>query len=287
MKKFKHYFSLIKFSHTIFALPFAIVGAILGFQTNSFAVFPWHLFAYVILCMFFARSAAMSFNRYIDASFDKLNHRTQNREIPRGIFKRNTVLVFVIFNSLVFIVLTFFINKLVFMLSPIALLIILGYSYAKRFTMLSHVWLGVALGLSPIGAFFVFNPSFSWQPIFFSLIVLFWVAGFDIIYSTQDIDIDRKLNLKSIPAVFGYKNALKFAIIFHIISIIVVITTGIIFDKRILYWVGAFVFSILLMYEHLVVKRNSSEKNINMAFSILNSYAGLMFGIFVILDLLL
>jgi|YNPMSStandDraft_1061717.scaffolds.fasta_scaffold00378_13 4-hydroxybenzoate polyprenyltransferase len=287
MKILKHYFSLIKFSHTIFALPFAFIGATLGYKSNSYIIFPWQLFIYVILCMFFARSAAMAFNRYIDAKFDIQNPRTKNREIPSGVFKPKTVFAFVIINSSLFIITTYLINKLVFILSPLALLIILSYSYTKRFTMFSHIWLGVALALSPIGAFFVFNPQFSWHPLCFSLIVLFWVVGFDIIYAIQDMEVDRKLNLKSIPSKLGYKKALNVSFLSHLIAIIIAIITGIIYNAQFLYWTGTLFYSVLILYEHYIVRKNSNMENINIAFSQINSFAGLLYGIFATLDILL
>jgi len=287
LNKIRAYFSLIKFSHTIFAMPFALIGAVLGFKYGSYDQVPWGLFGWVILCMFFARSAAMSFNRYVDAAIDALNPRTKNREIPKGIYKPKQVLIFTILNAVLFIVCTYFINSLVFYLSPVALAVILGYSYAKRFTFLSHIWLGVALALAPLGAFMVFSAAFSWVPIPFSLIVIFWVSGFDVIYSTQDADFDKKHGLNSIPSLLGVKKALNIALSLHLLAITVVLFTGFLFKWHFVYWIGAVVFSLMLIWEQAMVRKNYNQKTVNMAFATINSYAGLLYGITVIIDILM
>ncbi|MGQ9847098.1 MAG: UbiA-like polyprenyltransferase [Bacteroidales bacterium] len=284
--KLSAYFSLIKFSHTVFAMPFALIGAVLGFKNEKFAQVPWDLFLWVVICMFFARSAAMSFNRYTDAKIDALNPRTKNREIPKGIYKPSQVLMFTILNAVFFIISTYFINPLVFYLSPLALLVILGYSYAKRFTFLSHIWLGIALALAPLGAYMVFSAKFSWIPLPFSMIVVFWVSGFDVIYATQDAEFDKNFGLKSIPSIIGVTKALNVAFLFHLMAILLVVITGIFFHKSFVYWVGAAVFVIMLSWEHILVRKNYSQKSVNMAFATLNSYAGLLYGIAVIIDVL-
>ena len=179
----KNYLSLVKFSHTIFALPFALIGFFIAIGLHGHD-FKWTTFVYVILCMVFARSAAMAFNRYVDRKIDKANERTANvREIPNGTIKPTSALVFVIINCVLFIATTYFINPLCFYLSPIALLVVLGYSYTKRFTALCHLVLGIGLGLAPIGAYLAVTGVFDWLPLYFSFAVLFWVSGFDIIYA--------------------------------------------------------------------------------------------------------
>src|SRR6185436_757722 len=179
------YFSLIKFHHTIFALPFAFIGFLLGAKEKNFQ-FEWKLPLLVLLCMVFARSAAMAFNRWADRDIDAKNIRTSNREIPAGKISSRSALAFVIINCTLFIICTFFINRICFFLSPIALLVVLGYSYTKRFTPLCHLILGLGLSLAPIGAYLAVTGVFSLLPILFSLTVIFWVSGFDIIYSLQD-----------------------------------------------------------------------------------------------------
>jgi len=287
LNKIRAYFSLIKFSHTIFAMPFALIGAVLGYKYGSYDQVPWELFGWVILCMFFARSAAMSFNRYADASIDSLNPRTQNREIPKGIYNPKQVLMFTILNAVFFIATTYFINSLVFYLSPVALAVILGYSYAKRFTYLSHIWLGVALALAPLGAFMVFSAAFSWIPIPFSLIVIFWVSGFDVIYATQDAEFDKTHGLNSIPSRWGVKKALNIALSLHLLAITVVLFTGFLFEWHFVYWIGTAVFSLMLLWEQAIVRKNHNQKTVNMAFATINSYAGLCYGIAVMVAVLI
>ncbi|MEM9821016.1 MAG: UbiA-like polyprenyltransferase, partial [Bacteroidota bacterium] len=176
----KHYLSLIKFSHTIFALPFALLGFFLAAHRSGDPSFPWHLLLLVILCMVFARSAAMAFNRYLDRDIDLKNPRTANREIPAGVISPNAALAFVVINSLLFIACTWWINPICFYLSPLALLIILGYSYTKRFTFLCHFVLGLGLALAPVGAYLAVLGKFDLIPVLYGLVVLFWVSGFDI-----------------------------------------------------------------------------------------------------------
>ena len=193
----KNYLSLVKFSHTIFALPFALIGFFIAIGVHGYD-FKWTTFIYVILCMVFARSAAMAFNRYVDRKIDKANERTANvREIPNGTIKPTSALVFVIINCVLFIATTYFINPLCFYLSPIALLVVLGYSYTKRFTALCHLVLGIGLGLAPIGAYLAVTGAFDWLPLYFSFAVLFWVSGFDIIYALQDESFDKQQQLHS------------------------------------------------------------------------------------------
>ncbi len=286
MNTLKHYFSLIKFSHTVFALPFALIGACLGYRTMAFEQVPWALFVYVILCMFFARSAAMSFNRFADADIDSKNPRTAQREIPKGVFTRKQVLWMTILNCLLFILTTYFINPLVFYLSPVALLVILSYSFAKRFTFLTHFWLGLSLSLSPIGAFLVFTGSFHFLPFPFAFVVLTWVSGFDIIYATQDFSVDHSLGLHSVPSHFGVGNALIIAKILHTLSISTVVAIGFLIHWHWIYWIAVGVFSLFIILEHRILN-TKKEKSINMAFATMNSYAGMGYGIFAIIALLL
>ena len=280
----KNYLSLIKFSHTIFALPFALIGFFLSYPKYNFSI---NLLIYVLLCMVFARSAAMAFNRYIDRDIDTINPRTsKKREIPSKKIKPSSALIFVILNSILFITTTYFINQLCFFLSPLALLIILGYSYTKRFTSLCHLILGVGLSLSPIGAYLAVTETFNIVPIFFSFIVLFWVAGFDIIYSLQDKEFDAKNNLKSIPVFFGKKNALRVSKILHITTVILVFYVGILNNFSYFYWCGAFIFSSLLVFQHIIISNNDLSR-VNIAFFTTNGIASIVFGTFVILDILI
>ena len=280
----RKYLSLIKFSHTIFAMPFALIGFFLAIQQYSFE---WISLLYVILCMVFARSAAMAFNRYIDRNIDSVNPRTSEiREIPNGSIKAKNALIFVIVNSLLFIITTYFINSLCFTLSPVALIIVLGYSYTKKFTALCHLILGLGLALAPIGAYLAVSSEFAIMPIIFSCVVLFWVSGFDIIYSLQDEGFDKTQKLHSIPVLLGKKNALNVAKLLHLLTFSTLIIAGLLGDFGTYYWIGFAVFSALLIYQHTLVKHNNLSK-VNLAFFTTNGIASILFGGCVIIELLI
>lgn len=280
----RKYLSLIKFSHTIFAMPFALIGFFLATKSNEFE---WNTLLYVVLCMIFARSAAMAFNRYIDRNIDAANSRTaQIREIPNGSIKANSALIFVIINCLLFIGTTYLINPLCLALSPVALLVILGYSYTKRFTALCHLVLGLGLALAPIGAYLAVSGEFNIIPLLFSAAVLFWVSGFDIIYSLQDQEFDKEQKLHSIPVLIGTKNALNLSKILHFLTFSALSIAGSFSDFSLYYWIGFGIFTVLLIYQHLLVKHNDLRK-INLAFFTTNGIASVVFGIFVIADLLI
>ncbi|WP_132055189.1 UbiA-like polyprenyltransferase [Pseudocnuella soli] len=303
MNQLKNYLSLIKFSHTIFAMPFALIGF---FLATSVAIRSWvHdylgnglpqyasdsskplgiLFLLVILCMVFARSAAMAFNRYLDRDIDALNPRTAIREVPRGIITPKNALLFTIVNCVLFLVCTWFINPLCFMLAPVALAVILGYSYTKRFTPLCHLILGLGLALAPIGAYVAVTGAFHWLPILFSLAVLFWVSGFDIIYSLQDEDFDRNQQLYSIPSWLGKEKALQVSELLHLLSAACVVAAGKLGDFSYLYWLGVLVFIGMLVYQHSIIKPNDLRR-VNIAFMTANGIASVVFSVFVITDLL-
>lgn len=279
----KNYLSLVKFSHTIFALPFALIGFFLAVKYSGFYL-EWKTLLLVILSMVFARNAAMGFNRYIDRHIDALNERTVKREIPNGQIKSKSALYFVISNSVFFIITTLFINKLVFFLSPVALLVILGYSYTKRYTYLCHFILGLGLSLAPIGAYLAVTGEFGLLPVLFSVIVLTWVSGFDIIYALQDSDFDKENKLKSVPAFLGKKLSLVFAGFIHSVSALVIIYSGIYGGFGSLYYFGALLFIGLLFYQNYIVKPDDLSK-VNVAFFTTNGIASVVFAIFTILDL--
>ena len=304
----KNYLSLVKFSHTIFALPFALIGFFLGLFYQNFGEIPFigrpssimeegnfspmfsseHmlLFSLVLGCMVTARSAAMAFNRYLDRRFDALNPRTAIREIPKGIITPGNALAFTIVNCILFMTFAWFINRLCFFLSPVALLVILGYSYTKRFTPLCHLILGVGLSLAPIGAFLAVTGHFALLPIFFSLSVICWVSGFDIIYALQDVEFDQSQQLYSIPAWLGKAKALKVSELLHLISALFVIAAGWYGGFGLWYWMGVAVFVGLLIYQHSVVKPNDLSR-VNLAFMTANGIASVIFMVFVLADLFL
>lgn len=281
----KNYLSLIKFSHTIFAMPFAIIGFILAVSVSGVA-FDWKKFVLMIACMVFARSAAMAFNRYIDRDFDAQNPRTKVREIPAGIISPQKALFFTIFNCVAFIVTTYFINSICFYLSPIALLVVLGYSYTKRFTSFCHLVLGLGLSLAPIGAYLVVTGEFAVLPVLFSFAVITWVSGFDIIYALQDEDFDRSQKLHSIPEWLGTKKALNFSSVLHVFSALFVISAGYLGNFGIFYWIGVAGYVGMLIYQHSVVKPNDLSR-VNLAFMTANGIASVVFAVFFLADVYL
>jgi 4-hydroxybenzoate polyprenyltransferase len=283
----KKYLSLIKFSHTIFAMPFALIGFFLATRAMGEGI-DWIKFLYVILCMVFARSAAMAFNRWADRDIDSKNPRTAIREIPAGIISPKNALYFVIINSVLFIITTWFINELSFYLSPVALLVVLGYSYTKRFTALCHFVLGLGLSLAPIGAYIAVANQFALLPVIYSFIVLFWVSGFDIIYALQDEEFDKSLGLNSIPASLGKKRALMISNVLHALTALLVVYSYMQNDFIFGYWylAGAVIFILLLSYQHFLVKPDDLSK-VNLAFFTTNGIASTIFGIFVVLDIIL
>ena len=291
MSKVRNYLSLIKFSHTIFAMPFAFIGFFTGLMSLDHKTDIWKetyliRLLLVIACMVFARSAAMAFNRYLDRSFDAKNPRTAIREIPAGIIKANSVLLFTITNCILFTACTFFINSICFYLSPVALLVVLGYSYTKRFTPFCHLVLGIGLSLAPIGAYLAVTGIFSLLPILFSLVVIFWVSGFDIIYALQDVDFDQSQQLYSIPSWLGKGKALHVSELLHLVSGMAVIIAGLDGHFSWFYWAGAMIFLSMLIYQHLVIKPTDLRR-VNLAFMTTNGIASVVFAIFVITDLLI
>lgn len=300
MTTLKNYLSLIKFSHTIFAMPFALIGFFLGFSAiyNDYTTGEHGLlhlfenihllttFGLVVLCMIFARSAAMAFNRYLDRHFDAKNPRTAIREIPAGIISHRNALVFTFISCMLFISCTFFINAICFYLSPVALFVILYYSYTKRFTALCHLVLGLGLSLAPIGAYLAVTGEFAWLPLFFSFAVLFWVSGFDIIYALQDEEFDKANQLHSIPSILGKNVALRVSELLHLLSAVAVIFAGWYGKFGYWYWAGIAVFVGMLIYQHSIVKPNDLRK-VNIAFMTANGIASVVFAIFVLIDLFL
>lgn len=285
----KNYLSLIKFSHTIFALPFALIGFSLGIAKYPDA-FSYQLLLLVLACMVFARSAAMAFNRYIDKDIDLINPRTANRELPAGILASNHVIYFVIFNAVAFVFCAGLINGTCLVLSPIALIIILGYSLTKRFTALCHFVLGLGLSLAPIGAYLAVTETFDIVPIFFGMVVFFWVAGFDIIYALQDESFDVDNNLKSTPALLGKEKAMMVSSGAHFLSISFLIAAGFLVGVEVsslsfIYWVGILIFCALMVYQHRIVSARDLSK-INLAFFTTNGIASVVFATLFIIDMM-
>lgn len=278
----KKYLSLVTFSHTIFAMPFAFIGFFLAVTTTHHA-FKWQQLVLMVLCMVFARNSAMAFNRYLDRDIDAKNPRTQQRDIPAGRISASSALTFTIINCLLLVVTTWFINRLCFYLSPVALLVVLGYSATKRFTALCHLVLGLGLSLAPIGAYLVVAGQFQLLPLFFSLSVLCWVSGFDIIYALQDEDFDRKENLHSIPSYLGKVNALRLSTFLHVLSALFIMLPAIYMPVGVLYYIGIVFFCAMLIYQHLLVKPNDLSR-VNFAFMTTNGIASVVFASLFLLD---
>lgn len=285
----KNYLSLVKFSHTIFALPFALTGFFIALSVQGTGIDWWKLLL-VLLCMVFARSAAMAFNRYLDRDVDAENPRTKVREIPAGVITPQAARMFVIVNCVLFVATTWFINRLCFFLSPVALAVVLGYSYTKRFTWLCHVVLGLGLSLAPIGAYLAVLGRFDWIPVLYSLAVLLWVAGFDVIYALQDEEFDRENRLYSMPSFFGKKQALRISEWMHLGTAFMMVLgakalLATVPETGWLLWIGTGVFLLLLLYQHLLVKPDDLSR-VNIAFFTTNGIASLLFGTMAIADLL-
>ncbi len=273
------------FSHTIFAMPFALIGFTYAI-TSTQAEFQWTLLVQVILCMIFARNAAMGFNRWADRDIDAKNERTANREIPAKSISPRTALLFVVVNAALFIATACTINSLTALLSPIALFVITFYSYCKRFTAAAHLVLGLGLAIAPVGAYIAVTGEFAMAPCILSAVVLTWCSGFDIIYALQDADFDRKEGLHSIPSKFSAKGALLISTVLHICSAILLVLFARALPSSIWITSGVALFIVILTAEHLLVTP-TKQRNIGIAFGTLNGLASLTLAALTIAGLLL
>lgn len=282
VKSLNKYLSLVKFSHTIFAMPFAMIGFFYGIQ--QVGSFSWWLLPAVLVCMVAARNAAMGFNRYLDRDIDALNPRTATREIPSGILKPSSVLIFVIINVLIFIGVSFCINILCGVLAPFALVVLLGYSYMKRVSSLCHIVLGLALGIAPSAAFIAVTGTLTLPIILLSIIVVLWVSGFDILYSLADEEFDKENKLNSIPVLLGRTKAMVLSGILHL-AILPILCYLAFYFYNIFFFIGASFFALMLIYQHLIVSPKDLSR-LNAAFFTTNGIASLIFGILVVLGLI-
>ncbi|MCW2259982.1 MULTISPECIES: UbiA-like polyprenyltransferase [Sphingobacterium] len=280
----KKYLSLVLFAHSIFALPFAFIGFFLALHTTNHT-FDWKLLVLMLVCMVTARNAAMAFNRYLDRDIDILNPRTAMRDIPAGRISARGALLFTIINCVFFVVATYFINSLCFMLSPIALFVVLFYSYTKRITALCHLVLGLGLGLAPVGAYLVVTGQFHIVPVLYGLAVLCWVSGFDIIYALQDEAFDREHKLNSIPVLLGTKGALRFSEILHVCSFIFVLLPVLYMEVGWFYYLGVVFYGSLLIYQHRIVSPTDLSR-VDRAFMTTNGIASVIFAVFYLLDII-
>ena len=287
----RQYAGLVKFAHTIFAMPFALIGFVYALRTEGIPSdcsgrYGWVvLLVQVLLCMVFARNAAMGFNRWADRRIDRANPRTADREIPAGKISARAALRFVIVSALLFIVTASTINLLTGILSPVALFVILMYSYCKRFTALAHLVLGLGLGIAPVGAYIAVTGHFAWPPCILALLVMTWCGGFDIIYALQDAAFDRERGLHSIPARFSARTALALSCGLHAVSVAALLWFASCCPGSAWFWTGAGIFTGLLVLEHLLVTP-SRPRNIGIAFGTLNGLASLTLAAGIIADLL-
>ncbi len=280
-RKLKIILDMIKFEHTIFALPFAIMSAFVA----SDGLPAWDKIGWILVAMVGARSCAMAFNRLADAKIDKANPRTAIRAIPTGKIGKKEVWVFTLVSAALLVFAAYKLNRLAFALSPVALAVIMGYSYTKRFTSLSHLWLGISLSIAPIGAWIAIKGRFDWTPMLIGLAVLLWTAGFDMIYACQDLDFDRRHGLYSIPTRFGIRGALWLSSALHVVTVAILIAIAPLTGFGILYLVGVGIVSIILIYEHVIVKPNDLSR-VNLAFFTLNGMVSLVLMALSVADIL-
>lgn len=272
ISKVRHVSEMLKLSHTIFALPFALASMLAA----AGGLPSWRLVILILLAMVTARNAGMAFNRYLDASIDARNPRTASRHVPQGLLSGRFVLVFSLVNALLFLAVTRAINPLCLALSPVALALLFGYSYMKRFSSLSHLVLGLVLGSSPIAAWIAVRGTFEFPPFVLGLAVAFWVAGFDVIYATQDHDFDRGEGLHSLVVRFGIGRALILARLFHAATISLFVAFGLLLHAPWPYFATVGLIAGLLAYEHSLVKADDLSR-INAAFFTVNGYISLIF----------
>ena len=272
---------MIKWEHSIFALPFALCGAMLA----AGGVPAWHQLAWIIVAMISARSAAMAFNRVADAAIDAANPRTQTRALPAGTLTPLFVTTFVVVSCAVFVLAASQLNHLTLILSPLALGIVLLYSYTKRFTRWSHLVLGFALGIAPAAAWIAVRASFDPRILLLTAAVTFWVGGFDVLYACQDFDFDREAGLHSLPRYFGIRAALVISRLFHVIMLLLLITLVITFGLGKFAIAGVVAVAILLAYEHSLVSSHDLSK-LNAAFFTMNGVISVVFFVFIAADLL-
>lgn len=281
MKSLIEFFKMIKLEHSLFALPFAFTGMIIGAK----GIPEINIILWVIVAMVGARSAAMGLNRLIDANIDGKNPRTENRSIPKGLISKKQTFLYIILSLIIYFIATYMINSLAFMLSPIPVLVFILYSYTKRFTNMCHIVLGVALGLAPIGAWVAATGELPLPAFILGIGVLFWVAGFDILYAIQDIDFDRSQGLYSIPALMGISGALITARVLHIIAFILFFILKFMVGLGTIYLAGILISGAFLAYEHSLVSKNDLSK-LNVAFFNINAYISIIIFVFTLVDLL-
>ncbi len=277
--KISIYLRMIKFSHSVFALPFAFTSALIA----ASGIPDLRQIGWIVIAMVGARSGAMGLNRIIDRKIDSVNPRTEGREIPRGAISVFAAVLFVIVSFIFLVLAAYMLNPLCLKLSPIAIVVLIIYSYTKRFTWMSHFVLGLAISAAPLGSWIAVKGSFDIEIIPLVIAVIFWLAGFDVLYALQDIDFDRKYGLYSIPKRFGISKSIYLSRIFHITSFLLLVANGIIFNLGGLYWTGMFLTAGLFIYEHSLIKVDDLRK-LDIAFFNMNGYISVTVFIFTLMD---
>lgn len=279
-RKFREFLGMIDFQHTIFGLPFAYLGAFMAIPG-----FPgWDKLLWITLAMIGARTAALCMNRAIDLDYDRRNPRTAGWVLPRGEFSLALVWTVAIMSLVLLLVAAWRLNPLCLKLSPLAIIALWGYSYTKRFTWWCHLLLGLAIGIGPVGGWIAVTGVFAWEPVLLTLAVAFWIGGFDTMYATQDIEFDRQEGLYSIPARFGAAGALRFARVFHILTIVCFVAAGLVIGMGIWYYAGVAFAAFILIYEHRMVSPWNLEL-VNIAAFKVNRYVSLVMFLMAMLDI--
>ena len=282
MSKLTTYLSFVRFSHSVFALPFALTGALLAWRDHPFS---WAQVAWIIVCMVSARSAAMGFNRLADADHDALNPRTKMRELPRGVMSRAEAIAFVVLASAVLIYGASRLNSICFMLSPVALAIVFWYSLAKRYTAYTQLFLGLAMAVAPVGGWLAAGGRGGVEPWLLGLAIGLWVGGFDILYACQDLDFDRGYGLRSIPTRFGVTRSIQLSRAMHVATVVAMAALWRVADLPPLYLVGVAIVAALLAYEQSLVSDDDLSQ-VKRAFD-LNGYVGIVYFLATALSLYL
>lgn len=286
MAKISDYLRLVKFSHTIFAMPFALLSFTYAWLTTEPEANVYILLTEVVGCMVFARNVAMGFNRWADRKIDAENPRTATREIPAGKISARGALIFVIVNAILFITLASLINPLCGWLSPVALAIVMFYSYCKRFTALAHIVLGISLGIAPVGAYMAVTGTSTLECWLLALIVMTWCSGFDIIYALQDAEFDRERGLHSIPSRFSARTSLIISTLLHLTSIALLVVFASYQPQSWMLYVGCSLFALILLAEHYIVTP-TKQRNIGIAFGTFNALASVSLALFLIANLVI
>jgi 4-hydroxybenzoate polyprenyltransferase len=272
MSRITTYLSFVRFSHSVFALPFALTGALLAWREHPFS---WAQVGWIVVCMVSARSAAMGFNRLVDARFDALNPRTAMRELPRGAMSRVEAMLFVVLSSIVFVFASSRLSPLCLVLSPVALVIVFWYSLAKRVTTYTQLFLGLALAVAPVGGWIAAGGRGGIEPWLLGLAIGLWVGGFDILYACQDVEFDRGHGLRSIPARFGIAAAIRLSRLMHVGAIVAMTALWKGADLPSLYLVGVAIVAVLLFYEQSLVS-DTDLSQVKKAFD-LNGWVGIVY----------